>query len=77
VVRESSSYRYAKHRRPRADERWDIPSCISVVPRPSIETRALGALSAGPTSSYLEGTVAVGIVLVQGPTANLQSPIRK
>jgi hypothetical protein len=71
-LRESSSYRYAKHNRPRADERWDMPSCISVVPRPSIEARAVGALSAGPTSSYLEGTVAVGIVIVQGPTGNLQ-----
>jgi hypothetical protein len=71
-LRESPSYRYAKHRRPRAGERWDMPSCTSVVPRPSIKMRAVGTRAAGPTSSYLEGTVAVGIVIVQGPTANLQ-----
>ena len=34
--------------------------------------RAVGARAAGPTSSYLEGSVAVGIVIVQGPTAELQ-----
>jgi len=71
-LRESESYRTAKQNRPRADEDWDMPSCTTVVPIPQAPPRAVGALSAGPTSSYLEGTVAVGIIVVQGPTAALK-----
>jgi hypothetical protein len=71
-LRESEGYRAAKRRRPRAGEPWDMPSCITVLPAPRQAARAVGALSAGPTSSYLEGTVAVGIIIVQGPTATLR-----
>jgi hypothetical protein len=71
-LRESAAFQYAKHRRPRADEDWDMQGCTSIVPTPTMEARALGARSAGPTSAYLEGSVAVGIVIVQGPTAALK-----
>jgi hypothetical protein len=71
-LRESPSYRYAKHNRPRADEPWDMSKCTTVVPTPRAAARAVGARSAGPTSAYLEGTVAVGIIIVQGPTADLR-----
>ena len=69
-LRESAAFRTAKSRRPRDTESWDMPDCTSVVPTPS--TRIAGAAAAAPTSSYLEGTVAVGIVIVQGPTPDLQ-----
>ena len=71
-LRKSKSYQYAKLHRPRADEIWDMRKCTTVVPTPVIETRAVGVRSAGPTSSYLEGSVAIGIIIVQGPTADLQ-----
>ena len=71
-LRESEGYRTAKRNRPRAGERWDMPSCITAVPGPRAEARAVGALSAGPTSAYLEGSVAVGIIIVQGPTADFE-----
>ncbi len=72
MLRESAGYRDAKSTRPRDGEEWDMPKCTSVVPTPTLAAQAVGALSAGPTSSYLEGTVAVGIVIVQGPTPALQ-----
>jgi hypothetical protein len=71
-LRESESYQYAKRHRPRSGEQWDMPSCTTVVPARPTGARAVGALSAGPTSTYLEGTVAVGIIIVQGPTAALK-----
>ncbi|MEU0878227.1 FG-GAP-like repeat-containing protein [Lentzea sp. NPDC005914] len=67
-LRESAGYVEAKQSRPRAGEEWDMPDCTSVVPTPADEVLA----AAGPTSSYLEGTVAVGIVVVQGPTPALR-----
>jgi hypothetical protein len=72
-LRESADYREAKRARPRAGEQWDMPGCTTIVPTPHIAgSLARDARAAGPTSSYLEGTVAVGIVVVQGPTADLQ-----
>jgi hypothetical protein len=72
-LRESADYREAKRDRPRAGEQWDMPGCTTIVPTPQIAgSLARDARAAGPTSSYLEGTVAVGIVVVQGPTADLQ-----
>ena len=49
-----------------------MAGCTSVVPPPRAAALSVGARSAGPTSSYLEGSVAVGIVIVQGPTAALK-----
>jgi hypothetical protein len=71
LLRDSSAYQAMKRQRPRADQRWDMRECTTAVPTPRL-ARALGALAAGPTSAYLEGTVAVGIIIVQGPTPELQ-----
>ena len=68
-LRESSHYRIAKENRPRAGDRWDMPDCTTVVPPPPGARAAVAA--AAPTSAYLEGTVAVGIIIVQGPTPDL------
>ena len=69
-LRESREFRTAKRNRPRAGEPWDMPNCTTVVPIPA-GARALRAAEA-PTSAYLEGTVAVGIIIVEGPTADLK-----
>jgi hypothetical protein len=71
-LRESAEYRATKDGRPRNGEPWDMAACTTVVPTPRQAERSVGARAAGPTSSYLEGTVAVGIIVVQGPTAALK-----
>ncbi len=69
-LRDSAEYRNAKQNRPRKGEPWDMHDCTTVVPEPPGARAAFAA--AAPTSAYLEGTVAVGIVIVQGPTADLR-----
>src|SRR5215210_4887832 len=69
-LRESGEFRTAKQNRPRAGELWDMPDCTTVVPLPPSARAAVAA--AAPTSEYLEGTVAVGIIIVEGPTADLK-----
>ncbi len=72
-LRESQEYRTEKANRSRAGQEWDMPDCTTVIPTPpSAQAIARDARASGPTSSYLEGSVAVGIVIVQGPTADLQ-----
>jgi hypothetical protein len=74
-LRESQEYRAAKQDRPRAGEPWDMPDCTTVAPPPPAlraQAPGAGAPAPGPTSAYLEGPVAVGIVIVQGPTAALK-----
>ena len=71
-LRSSRDYQAIKADRPRAGEEWDMQRCTSVAPRPAHFAAEVGAASAGPTSAYLEGSVAVGVVIVQGPTAALQ-----
>lgn len=66
-MRESDDYRAIKRNRPRAGAQWDMPSCTTVVPTPMAATHVGAPASAGPTSEYLEGSVAVGIIIVQGP----------
>jgi hypothetical protein len=66
-LRESEEYRAAKANRPRAGEPWDIPGCATIVPAPTVATHVGAPAPAGPTSAYLEGSVAVGIIIVQGP----------
>src|SRR4051794_33176278 len=70
-LRESEDFKRIKRNRPRAGEAWDGRGCTTVVPTPE-SALAAGAQAAAPTSAYLEGTVAVGIVVVQGPTPALQ-----
>src|SRR4029434_7061867 len=69
-LRESREFRTAKRNRPRAGELWDMPNCTTVVPTPAGARARMAA--APPTSAYLEGTVAVGIIIVEGPTADLK-----
>jgi FG-GAP-like repeat len=71
-LRESGEYRAAKENRPRAGEDWDMPGCVTVAPGPPAARVEFGAAAPAPTSAYLEGPVAVGIVIVQGPTAALK-----
>jgi FG-GAP-like repeat len=71
-LRESAGYLEAKRRRPRAGEAWDMPDCTTVVDNPRTGLRGAGAPSDEPTSAYLEGLVAVGIIIVQGPTPGLK-----
>ena len=74
AMRQSADYREAKAARPRAGEKWDMTSCVvgGDAPAQLAPAPRVGAEAGGPTSSYLEGSVAVGIVVVQGPTAELQ-----
>jgi hypothetical protein len=70
-LRESEDYLTVKRNRPRDGEPWDVPGCATVVPPPEA-TGAEGRAPAPPTSAYLEGHVAVGIIIVEGPTSNLK-----
>jgi hypothetical protein len=69
-LRESREFRTAKRNRPRAGELWDMLDCTTVVPPPPGAQALMAA--AAPTSAYLEGTVAVGVIIVEGPTADLK-----
>ncbi|MEU5959493.1 FG-GAP-like repeat-containing protein [Streptomyces sp. NPDC047525] len=72
-LRESDAYRTAKERRPRAGETWDMPGCATSGGALSSSRGVTEGVQLHSTNSeYLEGSVAVGIVIVQGPTADLQ-----
>ncbi|KGJ79129.1 hypothetical protein GY21_06265, partial [Cryobacterium roopkundense] len=68
ALRESARYLESKATRPRDGEPWNMPGCIQAPP--AGQARSVGA--AGPTSEFLEGSVSTGIVIVQGPTADLR-----
>ncbi|MEJ2889641.1 FG-GAP repeat domain-containing protein [Actinomycetospora aeridis] len=78
-LRESDEFRSAKRHRPRQGEAWDMVGCTPEPPTSTARTAAApgtaegaaeaAAGAAAPTSSYLEGSVAVGIVIVDGPGA--------
>jgi hypothetical protein len=70
-LRESEGYLNAKRYRPRDGEPWNIPGCTTVVPTPEAPATE-GLAPAQPTSAYLEGSVAVGIIIVEGPTDDLK-----
>lgn len=71
--RQQSSYAAAKRNRPREGAPWNMNGCTdSATALPDAALRALEAHAAAPTSAYLEGSVAVGVVIVEGPTADLQ-----
>ncbi len=55
-----------KTTRPRDGELWDMPGCAGA-PEPA--PRDAGAARAIGTSDYLMGSVALGVVIVNGPTA--------
>ena len=80
-LRASKAYVKAKTNRPRQGEVWDMPGCAGAPAPPhaalelhdslgaSAEVSAAGAEAGAPgTSDYLMGSVAVGLVIVNGPT---------
>lgn len=76
ALRESDAYRAAKAARPRDGESWDAApemqrSCTPPEESSESEVRAR-ALAGAPTSQRLTGSIAVGIVIVEGPNANLK-----
>lgn len=72
--RQEPGYINAKRNRPREGAPWNMGGCTESVAAslPDAAVRALEAHAAAPTSSYLEGSVAVGIVIVEGSTPDLQ-----
>lgn len=68
-LRLSPNYIAAKANRPRDGQVWDMPSDMVRAPLPGLAAPSAGA---APTSAYLEGSVAVGIVIVEGPNADLK-----
>jgi hypothetical protein len=74
-LRNTAGYVRAKLDRDRADEPWNMGrNCTDVAPPrgASTATEQTTPDAGGPTSSYFEGSVAVGLVLVEGPTPALQ-----
>jgi hypothetical protein len=73
ALRSSPRYREAKRTRPRQGEPWDFrPGGCAGPEMPVAGAREFGAPAPAPTSAYLEGDIAVGIIMVGGPTPGLQ-----
>ena len=75
VMRESTGYQAAKAARPRDGESWDASpetqhACTHVDESTGLAREA--ALAGAPTSQRLTASVAVGIIIVEGPTASLK-----
>ncbi|HEX8920533.1 MAG TPA: hypothetical protein VF766_03585, partial [Pyrinomonadaceae bacterium] len=76
-LRNSPMYEEAKAERPRNGEKWDSPD-VSETPDGMLthtgESEMMGApsLANEDMSPYLIGSVAVGIIMVEGPTAALR-----
>lgn len=72
-LRKSTSYREAKQRRPGQGQAWNIEGgCAAVAEAQAPEAMREARAGAPPTSAYLEGSVAVGVIIVEGPRAELQ-----
>jgi hypothetical protein len=85
ALRRSVKYRRAKTKRPRDGELWDMRGCApvagdtptrdalepTVVAEPRLRARGRGAARA-PGDPTLTGSVGVGIIIVNGPTAATQ-----
>lgn len=68
-LRLDPAYAEAKRARPRDGEPWDFDArCVRVPPGSQRKAVSL----AGPTSAYLEGNVAVGLIIVEGPRDDLR-----
>ena len=77
ALRGSASYSKSKAKRPRHGEPWDMVGCLQHAGPVSDGGSPLPASLAGgapttPTSGYMEGSIAVGIVIVEGPTDDLK-----
>lgn len=70
-LRESGEYLAAKAARPRDGESWDAGDGMSCMQDHGADTGA-AARAGAPTSQRLTGSIAVGIVIVEGPTAALK-----
>jgi hypothetical protein len=79
-LRVSRSYATAKANRPMEGQRWDVHGATPLIPPDGPGMTHAGDDGAGlgmgaaldDTSSYLIGSVALGIIMVEGPTADLQ-----
>ena len=74
-VRQSPAFAAAKAERPRAGEPWDAPGAQTPGPGPHPmrgSTPAASPRAAEDMSPYLIGSVALGIVIVSGPSPDLQ-----
>jgi hypothetical protein len=67
-LRTSQAFADAKARRPRDGEVWDMPGCAGA-PVPARSAAAAAEAGAPGTSDFLMGSVALGVVIVNGPTA--------
>lgn len=66
-LRMDPAYAAAKRARPRDGENWDFEgSDVRVPPRPQTSGAPSAAPLTTPTSAYLEGSVAVGLIIVEG-----------
>ncbi|MGX5653425.1 RICIN domain-containing protein [Geodermatophilus nigrescens] len=72
-LRLSDEYASAKAQRPRQGEPWDMDySCTDEGEAAAPEDAGAPVPPGAPTSAYLEGRVAVGVIMVEGPSADLQ-----
>jgi hypothetical protein len=76
-LRESDEYQAAKSARPRDGESWDASpetqhACTGHDEATGLAAEAQAAMAGAPTSQRLTGSVSVGIVIVEGPKANLK-----
>lgn len=75
-LRESSDYQRAKAARPRDGESWDdseeMQHACTAHDATHGHTATAMAMAGAPTSQRLTGSVAVGIIIVEGPNANLK-----
>jgi Ricin-type beta-trefoil lectin domain-like len=72
-LRSSPEYANAKQNRLGQGKEWNLPpgGCTGAPQPAEAEALELGA-AAAPTSGYVEGPIAVGVVIVGGPTPDLQ-----
>jgi len=73
-LRNKPTYKKAKSARPGNNELWDMTGCVAPPPEEAA-TRSLASPIIGdlrPTSAWLEGSVAVGTIIVNGPTPDLR-----
>ncbi len=70
-LRTSQAFADAKAKRPRDGEVWDMPGCAGA-PVPASSPAAAARAGAPGTSDFLMGSVSLGVVIVNGPTAATQ-----
>ncbi len=75
LLRESDEYQTAKANRPRDGESWDVSAGTQggcTYPVAQGDEAGAMAMAEAPTSQRLTGSIAVGIIIVEGPNANLK-----